>query len=89
VELFALTASTVDGVAVGRGYALVDNGIETRERSAGVAWHAPESVGAGHESRGGSDGSDGLHSCGGEGGVRGSVIVVVLFSSCVIGAVRN
>jgi hypothetical protein len=30
----------VDGVAVGRGYALVDNGIETRERSAGVAGHA-------------------------------------------------
>jgi hypothetical protein len=63
VDLFVLTASTVNGVGMTRSSSLVDNGIKTCERSAGVAGHAPESVGgAGQQGRCG-DGRDGLHSC--------------------------
>jgi hypothetical protein len=60
-DLFVLTASTVDSVSVTGGDTFIDNGIKTRERSAGVAGHAPESIGgAGQQGRGG-DGCDGLH----------------------------
>jgi hypothetical protein len=62
---FVLTASSVDDVTVAGGNALVDNGIKTSQRSAGVAWHAPESVGgASKEHRRGGKGCDNrLHVC--------------------------
>jgi hypothetical protein len=70
VDLFVLTASTVDGVGVARGGALVDNGIQTSERSARVAGHAPESVGGARQQGCGGNGSGGPHDCG--------VVVIVL-----------
>lgn len=65
VDLFVRTASSVDDVTVARGNALVDNGIQTGQRSARVTRHAPESVGgASEQGRGGREGCDGLHGCG-------------------------
>ena len=58
-----LTASSVNDVTVAGGRAFVDNGIKTGERSARVAWHAPEGVGgAGQQGCRGRKGCDGLHS---------------------------
>jgi hypothetical protein len=64
VDLFVLTASTVDGVGVAGGGALVDNGIQTSERSARVAGHAPEGVGGARQQSCGGNGSGGPHNCG-------------------------
>jgi hypothetical protein len=65
VDLFVLTASTVDGVGVAGGGTLVDNRIKTGERSAGVAGHAPEGVGGARQQGCGGNGSGGPHYCGG------------------------
>ena len=59
---FLLTASTVDGVAVRGSSSLVHNGVETGERSAVGARHAPEGVGrAGEDGRRRVEGCERLH----------------------------
>jgi hypothetical protein len=83
VDLFVLTASTVDDVAVTGSDSRVDDGIKTREGSAREAWHAPESVGgAGQQGHGRREGCDGLHRSG-RSCVCGVLFVCVGMSSIV------
>jgi hypothetical protein len=52
----------MNDVTVARGNTSVDNWIETCQRSASMAWHAPESVGgAGQQGNRGRKRCDGLH----------------------------
>ena len=57
-----LTVSTVDGMGVGRGDSLVDDGIKTSKSSAAVGRHAPEGIGrAGEYGRRSGERGDRLH----------------------------
>lgn len=57
-----LTVTTVDGVSVAGGDALVDNGVDTAKTNGVMARHAPEGVGRARENgRRSGDGGDRLH----------------------------
>jgi hypothetical protein len=77
---YLLTASTVDGMGVRGSSSFVDNGVQTCERSAVVAGHAPESVGRAGQHSCRSDGCDRLH--GGEYSRLGLVVEVEVEYSC-------
>ena len=57
----SLTASTVDGVAVRGSSSLVDDGVETRKRSAVGTGHAPEGAGSAGEDGRRVEGCERLH----------------------------
>lgn len=44
-ELLELTAATVNNVTVAGGNSWVNDGVETGQSCARVAWHAPEGIG--------------------------------------------